>query len=172
MENSTPLPLSSWKCKLNLQLRDLSLSHHEQSWIQSTDTHFHVGIPQASQIPAVPAGLQARSAERWILPPGVVDGGPSQDDADARVGAVQVEHGQSLLVRGPSDEEYNNVLRPGIKAQITEWFGLKGPKSSSHSQQDTLPCPAWPWTLSGMEQPQILSWDQTKPRINPAPRRQ
>lgn len=110
--------------------------------------------------------------QRWILPPGVVDGGPSQDDADAGVGAVQVEHGQSLLVRGPSDEEYNNVLRPGIKAQITEWFGLKGPKSSSHSQQDTLPCPAWPWTLSGMEQPQILSWDQTKPRINPAPRRQ
>lgn len=115
MENSTCLPL-----KRNPQLRDLSLSHHEQSWVQSTDTDFHVGIPQASRIAAVPAVLQAGSAEGWILPPGVVDGGPTQDDADAGVGAVQVEHGQSLLVGGPSDEEHNNVLRPGIKAQIME----------------------------------------------------
>lgn len=142
MENSTPLPLSSWKCKLNLQLRDLSLSHHEQSWIQSTDTHFHVGIPQASQIPAVPAGLQARSAERWILPPGVVDGGPSQDDADAGVGAVQVEHGQSLLIRGPSDEEYNNVLRPGIKAQSRN--GLGGRDLKAHLVHSKTPCPVQP----------------------------
>lgn len=57
-----------------------------------------------------------------VLPPGVVDGGPTQDDADAGVGAVQVEHSQSLLVGGPPDEEHDDVLRPGTKAQIMEWF--------------------------------------------------
>lgn len=105
-----------------------------------------------------------------------MDGGPTQDDADTGVGAVQVEHSQSLLVGGPSNEEYDNVLRPGMKAQITEWLGLKGLKSSfSFRSRDAFHQTKWIQDLSnlaldtGMEQPQILNCVQTKPRINPAP---
>lgn len=93
-----------------------------------------------------------------FLPPGVVDGGPAQDDAHAGVGAVQVEHGQSLLVGGPSNEENDNVLRPGIKAQIMEWFGLKGSKSSSRSQQTR-----WIQALSNLA---LDTWDGAATNID------
>lgn len=59
--------------------------------------------------------MHAESLAIRLLPPGVVDGGPAEDDPDAWVGAVQVVHSQCLLISRPSNDEDNNILGPVIK---------------------------------------------------------
>jgi len=62
--------------------------------------------------------MHAESLAIRLLPPGVVDGGPAEDDPDAWVGAVQVVHSQCLLISRPSNDEDNNILGPVIKTHI------------------------------------------------------
>lgn len=41
-----------------------------------------------------------------------MDAGPSKYDADPRHGAVEVVNSQRLLIRGPPDDEHDDVLGP------------------------------------------------------------
>lgn len=111
LRTATALPLNSVKGTLNLHLRNTSLSRPV--------FYCAVKIPRASQtharVSAVP--YAASTVKTRLLPLCVVDRGPAQDDPHARVGAVEVVDSQRLFIRGPSNDEHNDILGPAIKTQ-------------------------------------------------------